>query len=190
MTESTENNNDSKKKRPIRDSLLGGEGISDIEEKRQKHEEKKIDMYSLEDSEKEDFLKRIKEGVVFSIDTKDILLYFLTQFIPLVAVGAACLVPGIIYYTPDDRSALILVVLAGFAFLYAIIRVFFVLSYKIEVTSSEIKWRNLFKWKIIPNVGITNVDAIQGNYCYLIKIRGFLRYGVEVISVCSDEKEY
>ncbi|MGC9780763.1 MAG: hypothetical protein HZR80_16090 [Candidatus Heimdallarchaeota archaeon] len=189
MNESAENNSDSRKKRPIRDSLLGGEGISDVEEKRIKMEEKKASKYFIEDSEKEEFLKQIKRGLSFSMDFKDVLIYILAQFLPLLALGAACLVPGIIYL-PNDLSALILIVLAGFAFLYAILRVIFACSYKIDVTTIAIKWRSIFRWKEIPNVSIDCVNAMQGNYCYLIKIKGFLRYGVEVIQIVSDEKEH
>ncbi len=188
MNESAENNSNSRKKRPIRDSLLGGEGISDVEEKRKKIEEKKANKYFIEDSEKEEFLKQIKKGLSFSMDFKDVLIYILTQFLPLLALGTACLIPGIIYI--DNLSAFILIVLAGFAFLYAILRVIFACSYKIDVTTTAIKWRSIFRWKEIPNVDNVCVNAMQGNYCYLIKIKGFLRYGVEVIQIVSDEKEH
>ena len=122
------------------------------------------------------------------MDFKDVLIYILAQFFPLLALGAACLIPGIIYI--DNLSAFILIVIAGCAFLYAILRVIFACSYKIDITTTAIKWRSIFWWKEIPNISVDCVNAMQGNYCYLIKIRGFLRYGVEVIQIVSDDKEH
>ena len=58
------------------------------------------------------------------------------------------------------------------------------------ITQTEIKWRNVFWWNTIINQNITEVSAKYSFYFYLIRVGGILRFGVEIIQVISDEKEF
>ena len=185
------NNKENKNRRQIniKETLLGGEGISDVEERRQKFVEKHSVKLEVDKQEKESIIQQINQGFELKIDSKDFLAFFLTQFMPLAIISAGMLIPGIIKLT-SDLYFLILIIFGGLALVYAIIRLLMMISFKIKFTNEKIIWRSLFWWNEIPNKNITEVNAIQGYFMYFTKIGGVGRIGVEAIQVKSDEEEF
>jgi len=193
MTKQEKNEND-KKKRPIMDNILGTEGISDVDEKRQKQEEKKAKLYEISDEEKVNYVANIKNGITLQLEWKDILLFIVVQFIPLLLLGGAFFFFFLYYFfstTSEWRNFnIILIVLGSMVFFYALIRLVCALSFKLEMSITEIKWRNVFWWKSILNQGLTHIKVNRGAYFYLIKVGGMISFGIEVILIASESKDY
>ena len=187
MNNSKENKN--RRQINIKETLLGGEGISDVEERRQKFVEKHSVKHEVNEQEKEAIKQQINQVLVLKINSRDFLAFFLTQFLPLIAIGSGMLIPGIIKLS-SDLYFIILIVFGGLALLFVSIRFLMMLSFKVQFTNDKIRWRSLFWWNEIPNKDITEINAIQGYFMYFTKIGGVGRIGVEAIQIKAAEKEY
>ncbi|MHA1531510.1 MAG: hypothetical protein ACTSR6_05885 [Candidatus Heimdallarchaeota archaeon] len=182
MKESEKQVENDKRKRVFKENILAGEGISEIDDKRIKQDEKRAVKQEIDEKEKIEIVKQIKSGVNYDVDFKDVLLFLVAQFLPLLLLGSAFFVPGIILLD-DSYSSIVYVVLGAgillflgsLIYLYSLIRLLSALTYKMSITQTEIKWRNVFWWN---------------TYFYLIRVGGILRFGVEVIQVVSVEKEF
>ncbi|NHK30821.1 MAG: hypothetical protein FK730_05680 [Asgard group archaeon] len=192
---------DSEKKRKemiaqkiLKNKFIEGEGVSDIDEKRQKAEEKRKIKISLDSHEEESIAKQISEGFAKSIVIKDVLIYIFAQFLPLIILGSAMFIPSIYYLnlvSLNIRGILIILLIFGnLVYLYAIFRTIGAFSYKIEITNEKLKWRNIFWWNTIENINLLDAKPIGSYYFYFIRIGGILRFGIEGIFVKSDNKEY
>jgi hypothetical protein len=197
MSESDNPEDNDKKKRVFKESMLGGEGISEIDERRIKQDEKRAIKQDIDEEEREELLELIKNGTNFDAKIKDVLLFLVVQFLPLLILGSAFFVPGFILLDDSYSSvpyvilgAAILMSLGSLIYLYSLIRLVSAATYKIQITQTEIKWRNVFWWNTVENKNIIGVFASYSFYFYLIRIGGLLRFGVEIIQVVSEEKEY
>ncbi|MBK5112241.1 MAG: hypothetical protein KGD59_07285 [Candidatus Heimdallarchaeota archaeon] len=197
MSESDNLEDNDKKKRVFKESMLGGEGISEIDERRIKQDEKRAIKQDIDEEEREELLELIKNGTNFDANIKDVLLFLVVQFLPLLILGSAFFVPGFILLDDSYSSvpyvilgAAILMSLGSLIYLYSLIRLVSAVTYKIQITQTEIKWRNVFWWNTVENKNITGVFARYSFYFYLIRTGGLLRFGVEIIQVVSEEKEY
>jgi len=197
MNESEKQAEDDKRKRVFKENILAGEGISEIDDKRIKQDEKRAVKQEIDEKEKIEILQQIKNGLNYNVDLKDILLFLVVQFLPILLVGSAFFVPGIIFLGDSYSSvvyvvlgASILLLIGSLIYLYSLIRLICAVTYKISITQTEIKWRNVFWWNTIINQNITEVLAKYSFYFYLIRVGGILRFGVEVIQVVSNEKEF
>ncbi|TET32408.1 MAG: hypothetical protein E3J70_01005 [Candidatus Heimdallarchaeota archaeon] len=197
MKESEKHIENDKRKHILKDPILGGEGISEIDEKRIKADEKRAVKQEIDEKEKIELTKQINNGVNYDVDLKDVLLFLVAQFLPLLLLGSAFFAPGIILLDDSYSSvtyvilgAGILMFLGSLIYLYSLIRLICAVTYKMSITQTEIKWRNIFWWNTIVNQNITGVIAFYSFYFYLIRIGGILRFGVEIIQVVSEEKEF
>ena len=173
----------------LKESLLGGEGLKEVEEKRQKFVEKHSVKLEISEENEKELIEKIKRGYSLKIEKRDFWLFMVTQFLPLMFVGSACFVPGLIFLSLD-LVLLLPIIIGGLAYLYTIIRLICMLTFKVEFTSEKISWRNIFWWKEIPNKNITEVKAIQSFYLYFTKIGGVGRFGVEVILIATEETDF
>ncbi len=193
MDEIEKKSKNNQKKRPLIDGIIGVEGISDVEEKKQKIEEKRASEYEVDDEEKKQILLEIEKGININLESKDILYFLLLQFIPLIILGCALFIPGLYYLikkTPDLKGLfIILIILGSVAFIYSVIRLLATITYQIKITNTELKWHGIAKWFTIENIGLTSVKVTKSFYFYLIKVGGIIRIGVEAICVYSDKKE-
>lgn len=185
---------ENKMKKPVdikvfKESLFGGEGISDVEARRQKFVEKRSIKHDVDEEKRKKITDDINQGFLIKININDFLIFFIAQFIPLLIIGSALFVPGMLKLT-DDLYFLILIIFGGLLYLYAFIRLISTLSYKIEISNEKIRWRNVFWWQEIPNKNILEINAIPSYYTYFTKIGGVGRIGVEVIQIKTEEKEY
>ncbi|HUU77002.1 MAG TPA: hypothetical protein VMX55_01565 [candidate division Zixibacteria bacterium] len=185
---------ENKTKKPVdikvlKESLLGGEGISDVEARRQKFVERRSVKHEVDEEKRKKITDDINQGLQIKTNISDFLIFFISQFIPLLIIGSTLFVPGMIKLA-DDLYFLILIIFGGFLYLYAFIRLISTLSYKIEIGNEKIKWRNVFWWKEVPNKDILEINAIPSYYTYFTKIGGVGRIGVEVIQIKTGEKEY
>ncbi|NHJ46788.1 MAG: hypothetical protein FK733_03275 [Asgard group archaeon] len=181
-------------KQLLKSDFLSGEGISDVEEKKIQSK-KKQDIVLEVTSEERDFIcKQIDDTLVFKIDFKDVLFFLLLQFLPLTIMGLAMLIPSIYYFNlvvVYTRNVLIILLILGTSsLLYAIIRLFALVSYKVEITNTTLKWRNFFTWISIENRDCNKIEAKGGYYFYLPKIRGIIQIGFEVIKIISKDKTH
>lgn len=193
MTDSNDENIKSKSKKLLNKSFIEGNGISDIDEKRQYAKEKRKIKLIYDTNEKEQIINQIKQGITLSLNYKDILLYLLLQLIPLLALASTMFVPSLIYLNKalDIRGVLIiLLVLGSFLYMFGLLRTISAFSYKIEISETNLKWRSIFWWNSIENINLIDSKPIGSYYLYLIRIRGILRFGIEVINVVSKDKEY
>ncbi len=197
MNESEKQVENDKRKSVFKENILAGEGISEIDDKRIKQDEKRAVKQEIDEKEKIEILQQIKNGLNYNVDLKDVLLFLVVQFLPILLVGSAFFVPGIIFLGDSYSSvvyvvlgASILLLIGSLIYLYSIIRLLCAVTYKMYITQTEIKWRNVFWWKTIINQNITEVSAKYSFYFYLIRVGGILRFGVEVIRVVTDEKEF
>ncbi|HUT79992.1 MAG TPA: hypothetical protein VMZ29_02225 [Candidatus Bathyarchaeia archaeon] len=194
MEQSNKKSKNDQRKRPIIDGLIGGEGISDIEEKKQKIEEKRASEYEVEDEEKKQILSDIENGIFIKMESDDILHFLFFQFLPLLILCGAFFVPGLVllfHAATDLRGFLIiLVILGGLIFIYSIIRLLAALTFQLRIDNKELKWRNITRWITIENQGLTGLKASKSYYFYLINVGGILRIGVEAICVFSGKKEH
>lgn len=197
MNESEKQVENDKRKRVFKENILAGVGISEIDDKRIKQDEKRAVKQEINEKEKIEIIQQIKNGLNYNVDLKDILLFLVVQFLPLLLLGSAFFVPGIIFLGDSYSSvvyvvlgASILMFLGSLIYLYSIIRLLCAVTYKIDITQTEIKWRNVFWWNTITNQNIAEVIAKYSFYFYLIRIGGILRFGVEIIQVVSNEKEF
>jgi hypothetical protein len=55
---------------------------------------------------------------------------------------------------------------------------------------TEIKWRNVFWWNTIENKNISGIYPRYSFYFYFLRVGGLLRFGVEIIQITSEEKDY
>ena len=173
----------------IRETLVGGEGISVIEERRQKFEEKHTIKHEINDEIREEFNSLLKEGLVIKPDRKDIGMFFVAQFLPLIILGSSCFIPGLLLLN-RDLWFIILIIHGGLAYLYALIRMICTFTYSIEFSKDQIKWRNIFKKNLIDKTEFLEIEAKHGYYLYFTKIGGVFRIGVEVIRLVSEENEF
>ena len=183
------------KRNRIQQNILGSEGISDVEKRRQKLEEKKSYKAELDPETLDKIQEEIKEGLTIKIDYKDILLFLLAQFLPLLVLGSSFFIPGLVIILDSNNDDLrnfliILIVLGSLVYLYGIIRLVCMLTYKIEINSNELKWRNIFWWNTISNNDLEEINAINSYYLYLTKIGGFLRFGIEIFQIKSKDKDF
>jgi hypothetical protein len=197
MNKSEKQIENNKRKHILKDPILGGEGISEIDDKRIKQDEKRAIKQEIDEKEKKEIIKQIKSGVNYDVDLKDVLLFLIVQFLPLLLLGSAFLVPGIVLLDDSHSSVIyvrlgagILMFLGSLIYLYSLIRLICTVTYKMSITQTEIKWRNIFWWNTIVNQNITGVFAFYSFYFYLIRIGGILRFGVEIIQVVLEEKEF
>lgn len=186
-TKDSDNKNNERK--TIKESLMGGEGISDVEEKRQKFEEKHTKNYEVTPEKKEEALKKIEQGINISIENKDMIYFLMAHFLPLILISSVCFVPGIIFLY-QSFYLLIVIILGALGYLYACIRLICTLTYKVHITKEKIRWRNCFWWNEITNEDIQEVNAINSHYFYFTKIGGIGRIGVEVIAIETTKKKY
>jgi hypothetical protein len=192
MTKEKKSNNRVKLREKV-DELVSGKGISDVEKKRDKFEQKQADksQQKISEEEKEELVNRIKQGITYSTSGKDFLLFILLQLIPLSLLAAALLIPGVIlWYRYYDLYIIILFILSGLTIFYGLIRLFATLTYKIEIKSDQIRWRNIFWWNTIKKQPVSEIQVINSYYFYLIKIRGILRITVEIVKLVSEDKTY
>ena len=196
MNESEKQVENDKRKRVFKENILAGEGISEIDDKRIKQDEKRAVKQEIDEKEKIEIIQQIKNSLNYNVDLKDILLFLVVQFLPILLIGSAFFVPGIIFLGDSYSSvvyvvlgASILILIGSLIYLYSIIRLLCAVTYKMSITQTEIKWRNVFWWNTIINQNITKVSAKYSFYFYLIRVGGILRFGVEIIQVVSDEKE-
>ena len=196
MNESEKQVENNKRKRVFKENILAGEGISEIDDKRIKQDEKRAVKQEIDEKEKIEIIQQIKNSLNYNVDLKDILLFLVVQFLPILLIGSAFFVPGIIFLGDSYSSvvyvvlgASILILIGSLIYLYSIIRLLCAVTYKMSITQTEIKWRNVFWWNTIINQNITEVSAKYSFYFYLIRVGGILRFGVEIIQVVSDEKE-
>ncbi|NHJ04370.1 MAG: hypothetical protein EAX90_06075 [Candidatus Heimdallarchaeota archaeon] len=175
--------------RVLKESLLGGEGISEVEARRQKFVEKRSVKHEVDEEKRKKITDDINQGLHINININDFLIFFIAQLIPLLIVGSALFVPGMIKLA-DDRYFLILIIFGGLLYLYAFIRLISTLFYKIVISNEKIKWRNVFWWQEVPNKNILEINAIPSYYTYFTKIGGVGRIGVEVIQIKTEEKDY
>ncbi|MCK5046479.1 MAG: hypothetical protein KAJ76_02680 [Candidatus Heimdallarchaeota archaeon] len=196
MNESEKQVENDKRKRVFKENILAGEGISEIDDKRIKQDEKRAVKQEIDEKEKIEIIQQIKNSLNYNVDLKDILLFLVVQFLPILLIGSAFFVPGIIFLGDSYSSvvyvvlgASILILIGSLIYLYSIIRLLCAVTYKMSITQTEIKWRNVFWWNTIINQNITEVSAKYSFYFYLIRVGGILRFGVEIIQVVSDEKE-
>ncbi|MCK5183891.1 MAG: hypothetical protein KAQ95_06270 [Candidatus Heimdallarchaeota archaeon] len=197
MNESKKQVENDKRKRVFKENILAGEGISEIDDKRIKQDEKRAVKQEIDEKEKIEIIQQIKNSLNYNVDLKDILLFLVVQFLPILLIGSAFFVPGIIFLGDSYSSvvyvvlgASILILIGSLIYLYSIIRLLCTVTYKMSITQTEIKWRNIFWWKAIVNQNITGVFAFYSFYFYLIRIGGILRFGVEIIQAISEEKEF
>lgn len=197
MKESEKQVENDKRKRVFKENILAGEGISEIDDKRIKQDEKRAVKQEIDEKEKIEIIEQIKSGVNYNVDLKDVLLFLVAQFLPLLLLGSAFFVPGIILLDDSYSSVVyvvlgagILMFLGSLIYLYSLIRLLSAVTHKMSITQTEIKWRNVFWWNTIINRNITEVSAKYSFYFYLIRVGGILRFGVEIIQVISDEKEF
>ncbi|NHJ84602.1 MAG: hypothetical protein FK734_04020 [Asgard group archaeon] len=179
----------SAKPRPIMDNIMGGPGISDVEERLSAKIDKRAVKFELEKEKKNQILSDINSGIELKPNFKDILMFLLAQYLPLMILSAAYIVPGI-WYLNRESSAIILLVIGGLIGLYTHIRLICTLTYKIKMTPDQIQWLNVFHWNTVPNKNISEVQAIQSYYFYLTKMGGIVRFGVEVFKIVSNNKEH
>lgn len=184
-----------KKKKPIlNSSLMSGEGISDIEIKKQKLSKKKAEQVEIAPKEREEIKKQIATGLTIEMKTKDILSFFFLQFLPLLLFASAFFVPGIVFYfktSLDFRNLTIIAQVTGsFFYLYDFVRLLAALTFKIEITTDKIRWRNVFWWREIPFQEGLKLSSKKGYYLYLTKIGGLLQTNIEVFQLKSENKDY
>ena len=112
MNESEKQAEDDKRKRVFKENILAGEGISEIDDKRIKQDEKRAVKQEIDEKEKTEIIQQIKNGLNYNVDLKDILLFLVVQFLPILLVGSAFFVPGIIFLG-DSYSSVVYVVLGA-----------------------------------------------------------------------------
>jgi hypothetical protein len=194
MSESEKSKKEMIAQKLLKNKFTEGEGVSDIDEKRQKAKEKRRFKISLESHEEESIAKKISSGIVQSIDKKDILIYILAQLLPLLILSSAMFIPSLFYLNKVDADfrgiLIVLLVIGSLLYLYTIIRTIGAFSYKIEITNKELKWRNIFRWRTIENINLLESKPIGSYYFYLIRLGGILRIGIEGVFVKSENKEY
>lgn len=173
----------------LKDSLIGGEGIKEVEEKRQKFVEKHSVKLEISEEKEKEIIEKIKQGYSLKTEGRDFWLFMVVQFLPLMIVGSALFVPGLVFL-PRDSFYLILIIVGGLDLLYTAIRLLCMLTFKVEFIPEKISWRNIFWWKEIPNQNIAEVKAIQSFYLYFTKVGGVGRFGVEIILIATEEKDF
>ncbi|MBN1330982.1 MAG: hypothetical protein JXA54_16035 [Candidatus Heimdallarchaeota archaeon] len=194
MVDSNKKSKRDQKKRPIFDGIIGVEGISDVEEKKQKIEKKLASEYEVEDEEKKQFLISLENGISMKIESKDILYFLFAQLLPLLIISGAFFVPGV-YFLLDSSSNLkgfliIIIILGVIIFIYSFIRLLATFNYQIKITSKELKWHSITRWITIENTELTGLKASKNYYFYLIKVGGIIRIGIEAICIFSGKREY
>ena len=182
-------NKEDKVRVSLKDSLIGGEGLKEVEEKRQKFVEKHSVKLEITEERAKEISTLIIQGLTFKTDKKDFGCFLLNQFLPLMIIGSACFIPGIIFLS-QDIYFLVLIIFGGLAYLYTLVRMISTLTFKVEFTPEKIRWRNTFKWNEIPNKDITEVKAIQSFFLYFTKIGGVGRFGVEIILIATEENDF
>ncbi|MHA1743526.1 MAG: hypothetical protein ACTSV6_04670 [Candidatus Heimdallarchaeota archaeon] len=78
----------------------------------------------------------------------------------------------------------------SFFYLYDFVRLLAALTFKIEITTDKIRWRNVFWWKEIPFQEGFELSSKKGYYLYLTKIGGLLQTNIEVFQLKSENKDY
>ena len=181
-------------KQLLKSNFLSGEGISDVEEKKLQNKKKHDIVFEITTEEREDICKQIEELLVFKIDFKDVMFFLLLQFIPLLLMGLGILIPSIYYFNLVNiniRNVLIILIILGSTSLfYALIRLIAMISYKVEISNSTLRWRNFFKWITIENQNCEEISPKGSYYFYLPKIRGIIQFGYEVIKITSKDTTY
>ncbi|MHA1156566.1 MAG: hypothetical protein ACTSQK_10705 [Candidatus Heimdallarchaeota archaeon] len=173
----------------LKDSLIGGEGLKEVEEKRQKFVEKHSVKLEISEEKEKEIVEKIKEGFSLKTESKDFWLFMIAQFLPLMIIGSALFIPGLIFLS-QDLYFLILIIAGALDYLYTIIRLICMLTFKVEFTPEKISWRNIFWQKEIPNRDIVEIKPIQSFYLYFTKIGGVGRFGVEVILIATEDTDY
>ncbi len=172
----------------LKESLTGGEGIKEVDEKRQKFVEKHSVKLEISEEKEKEIIKKIKQGYSLKTEGKDFWLFLVAQFLPLMIVGFAFFIPGLIFLS-QNTFFIVLIILGSLDILYTIIRLICMLTFKVEFTAEKISWRNIFWWKEISNHNIVEVKAIQSFYLYFTKIGGVGRFGVEVILIATENAD-
>ncbi|MFW9924868.1 MAG: hypothetical protein ACFFDW_16440 [Candidatus Thorarchaeota archaeon] len=173
----------------LKEHVIGGEGISEVEEKRHKFEEKFAVKYEIDSEKREELNQKITQGLEIKTDKKDLLIFLLSQFLPLILLSSGLFIPGIIFLTKDIYFV-ILIILGSLGYFYASVRLISTITYRIKISITEIRWHNCFWWNVIPNSNIQEVVPKNGYFFYFTKIGGVGRFGVEVIQIVSKENEY
>jgi len=183
--------NRAEKIRPIYETYMKGEGISDVEDRRSKFVEKHEVKHYVDEDRKKEIQTNICDGVNFQLDKKDILIFFLTNFIPLFILASSFFVPGIVLLLLyNDLFTLVLIITGGLFYFYLLARTVAAFTYKIEMSKETLRWRNIFWWNDIPNENITSIKAIQSYYLFFTKVGGVGRIGVEIIKISSTDGDY
>lgn len=158
----------------------------------QKEEAEKVDISKqkekVSEKKKQKILEQIKDGLIFTPDTNDF-KNFSIQFIALLVLGSAMLVPGILLLV-QSLYALILVTIGGFLVIYAFVRFICFLTYRLEISEEQLKWRNLWWWNVVPKKTIHSIVPKDGYFFYLVKIGGVIRSGVEVIKIEGNNQNF
>jgi len=177
--------------RPMYEQYMKGEGISDVEDRRSQFLEKHEVKHYIEEEKKKEIQDNICNGVTFKLDKKDILIFLVSNFLPLLILASGCFVPGIVLLVLyGDLYTLILIICGGLLLLYLLARTITAFTYKIELNKETLRWRNIFWWNDIPNENIIGIQAIQSYYMYFTKIGGVARIGVETIKITSTDTDY
>jgi hypothetical protein len=178
----------------LKSDFLSGEGISDVEEKRLQSQKKRDIIPEITSEERDNICKQIEQILVFKIDYMDVLYFLLLQLLPLLLIGLSMLIPSIYFFTEvntDIRNVLIILIIMGsLTLFYSVMRLFALISYKIEITNNNLRWRNYFKWITIEKQVCEKIIPIGSYYFFLPVIRGLIQYGYEVIKITTEEKIY
>jgi hypothetical protein len=184
-------NGSSPKKTSLLTYEFKGEGISEVDKKREMFEEKrkKLRDFDLSDEDKEKLLKAINNQLVFRAKFKDYVMFFIAQLLPLLFIGSSMFVPGLIYL-PNEKYALLLLVLGGLFYLYGILRLYYVVVFKVEITPESIKWFTGIKNKKTNSEKIEKIEVYNGYYLYFIKLGGLLPFAIEEIKIVKNEQNF
>ncbi|MHA1555530.1 MAG: hypothetical protein ACTSPM_01210, partial [Candidatus Heimdallarchaeota archaeon] len=101
----------------LKDSLIGGEGLKEVEEKRQKFVEKHSVKLEISEEKEKEIVEKIKEGFSLKTESKDFWLFMIAQFLPLMIIGSALFIPGLIFLS-QDLYFLILIIAGALDYLY------------------------------------------------------------------------
>ena len=173
----------------LKDSLIGGEGLKEVDEKRQKFVEKHAIKVEISEKEEQEIFAQINAGVSMQTNKIDISKFVFLQFLPLLLISSASFVPGIVLLSKGS-FLWIFIILGSLGYFYALIRLISSLTFKVEISKEKIRWRNIFKWNEIPNEDITEINPIQGFLLYFTKLGGVGKVCVEIIQISTEEKDY
>ena len=177
--------------RPMLEQYMKGEGLSDVDARRTKFAEKHERKHYVDEEKKKEIQDNICNGIIFKLDKNDILIFLLSNFLPLFIIASGCFVPGIVLLVLyGDLFTLVLIICGSLFYLYLITRTLAAFTYKIEMNKDTLRWRNIAWWNDIPNEKIIGIKAIQSFYLYFTKVGGVARIGVEAIKITSSEGEY